>query len=435
MTAQTPADSLLTQAMRKHLDGDLVSAEAIYKAMLQNDPDDARAHHYLGFLLQQSARFDEAQTHLSRAIALDDSHAEWHFNLGIVTSKLGQLDACITAFSKALSIDPGKYFYWTNLGAAYELNQESERAEHSYLAAINLDPVCPDAFYLLSALCLKLERYTDARHFNYRGILASPENSTSMIVRGQAYHELGRTADAVTLLENWQLAETDNPVAAHLLAAYRDQLIPEQCSTAYIEQTFDAFANNFDATLKKLKYCGPVLVRDHLATLDLPAFSLDILDLGCGTGLIGAELRPCSRTLTGVDLSLAMLEQSAAKQHYHRLHQASIADFLRSSNEQYDLITCMDTFIYLGSLEEVCALIFQRLRNAGCLLFSTEKLEVTQEQGFRLNVSGRYSHTQDYLTRVLLCAGFQIQHMHDVTIRNEAGCPIQGQFICASRRD
>ncbi len=430
---QAPGSALFSKAMRKHLDGDLASAEALYREIILADPGDPHARHYLGFLLQQTDRLDEAHLQLSRAIELDDNHADWYFNLGIVTSRQGRVTASIDAFSSAIAIDPDKYFYWANLGASFELSLQWIRAEQCYLAAARLDPDCPDAYYLLSALYLKLERFSEARHFNYRGIIAAPAGSTSIIARGQACQELGRKADAITLFENWQTTEPDNPVAAHLLAACRGRLPPDQCSARYIEQTFDAFANSFENILGRLKYCGPALVQDHLATLDLPAASLDVLDLGCGTGLIGEILEPYSRVLTGVDLSRSMLGQAAAKQRYHHLHQTGIDDFLRSSPDRFDLVSCMDTFIYIGRLEKVCELIYQRLKIGGLLLFSTEKLAAPHEHGFRLNVSGRYSHTQEYLTRLLNDAGFHIAKICDVTIRTEAGCPIEGQFVCAMR--
>ena len=425
-------DTLFSQAMRKHLDGDMVSAEVLYRKIIQDDPDDAQARHYLGFLLQQTSRLDEAHTQLSRAIELDGSHAEWHFNLGIVTSRQGQLAASVAAFSKAVSIDPDKYFYWTNLGAALESNQEWTRAEQCHLAAVSLDANCPDAYYMLSALYLKLERYTEAKHFNYHGVIAAPADSTSIIARGQAYYELGRVEEAIALFEKSLRAEPDNPIARHLLSAYRGELPPEQCSAAYIEETFNSFANSFDNILGRLKYCGPMLVQDYLAKQDFAATSLNVLDLGCGTGLIGDALRPYARVLTGVDLSRSMLDQADAKHLYHHLHQTGITEFLRSSAGQYDLVTCMDTFIYLGRLEETCALIYQNLKIGGQLLFSTEKL--TELPGYKLNVSGRYSHHQDYLTTILNDTGFNILQVRDVTIRTEAGFPIAGQFICAVRK-
>lgn len=433
MAEQKKSNPMLQAALRKHLDGDLQAAEHLYRELIQADPGDAQARHYLGYLLQQSGRLQEAFEQLTAAIAIDDRHGEWHFNLGIVLSRQAQVVAATDAFTRAIAIDPDKYFYWTNLGAAFESNQEWARAEQSYKAAANLDPDCPDAFYLLSALYLKQERFEEARQCNYRGIVAEPAGSKPKMALGQALYELGRVDEAISLFENWLSEEPDNPVATHLLAAYRGRQVPARCSNQYVEQTFDAFANSFESVLGRLKYCGPQLVQDHLATLDLPASSQSILDLGCGTGMVGEVMKPYARELVGVDLSQAMLDRCAEKQVYNQLHRSDIAEFLQTSGEQYDLIACMDTFVYLGRLDEILALIYRKLRAGGMLLFSTEKLLGVAESDYRLNISGRYSHHPGYLTTLLANTGFRLQRMTDVPIRNESGCQIAGQFICANR--
>jgi predicted TPR repeat methyltransferase len=128
-----------------------------------------------------------------------------------------------------------------------------------------------------------------------------------------------------------------------------------------------------------------------------------------------------------------MLNQAATKQIYHQLHKADITAYLASTDEQFDLITCMDTLIYLGQLNEIFDLMHHRLKPDGMLIFSTEKLAVANELGYKLNISGRYSHHPDYLVSLLTTAGFQIDNMRDIPIRTEAGCQIDGQFICASR--
>ena len=223
-------------------------------------------------------------------------------------------------------------------------------------------------------------------------------------------------------------------MASHLLDAYRGQQTRSQCSSQYIEQTFDSFADNFENILGRLNYCGPQLVRDYLATLNLPAASLNVLDLGCGTGLVGEILAPFAHMLVGVDLSQAMLDHAAKKHLYRQLHKSDITEFLQACHERYDLISCMDTFTYMGRLDEVLAQLFQKLKNGGMLVLSTEKLD-ENELDYRLNISGRYSHHHDYLIKVLNNTGFKIAKICDVTIRKESGCPIKGEFICVSRSE
>ena len=148
---------------------------------------------------------------------------------------------------------------------------------------------------------------------------------------------------------------------------------------------------------------------------------------------MGEVLKPYARVLVGIDLSQAMLDRCTAKHLYHQLYKSDIADFLQAPGKQYDLITCMDTFIYLGRLDKIFALIYRKLKTGGMLLFSTEKLADPTELGCQLNISGRYSHSPEYLTALLGSTGFRIMQMRDVAIRMESGCPIAGQFVCVSR--
>jgi predicted TPR repeat methyltransferase len=54
---------------------------------------------------------------------------------------------------------------------------------------------------------------------------------------------------------------------------------------------------------------------------------VDVLDLGCGTGLSGQALRPLARRLTGVDLSPAMIDARRTRTVYDVLTVAEITAF------------------------------------------------------------------------------------------------------------
>ncbi|HEY9100585.1 tetratricopeptide repeat protein [Chitinimonas sp.] len=429
--AQRPV--LFSTAVQHHLAGDLAAAEPLYRQLLEHQPDDAASRHYLGFLLQQRDQLDEAREQLTAAIALDGSHAEWHFNLGIVLVKQGEGEAAIAAFTRAIALDNRRYFYWTNLGAAFEAADEPQHAEQCYDMALRLDPECGDAYFLLASLYLKLARYPEARHYNYRGIAASAGAGTSRILLGQAYHELGRPQEAVQLFQQWLAEEPGHPVASHLLAAYQGGPVPERCSPAYVEATFDAFADSFDDILQRLDYAGPGLVADYLAAQPKGRRFSEALDLGCGTGQVGEAIRPYVDQLSGVDLSQAMLAQSRQRGVYDQLLRADIGDFLAALPARYALITCMDTFIYLGRLDVLLPRLHASLEPGGLLLFSTEKLEGQDVPPYWLNTSGRYSHAPQALAEQLQAAGLQLLIRQEVVLRKEAGCAIAGQFYAVTR--
>jgi predicted TPR repeat methyltransferase len=65
------------------------------------------------------------------------------------------------------------------------------------------------------------------------------------------------------------------------------------------------------------------------------------LDLGCGTGLAGAAVRPFCDWLIGVDASPGMIAQARHKQIYNDLEVGEVAAFLsvqRNSSARHDLV-------------------------------------------------------------------------------------------------
>jgi predicted TPR repeat methyltransferase len=58
----------------------------------------------------------------------------------------------------------------------------------------------------------------------------------------------------------------------------------------------------------------PELVSNSLlASMNKACGPVDILDIGCGTGLCGVLLKTTAKTLVGVDLSSKMLEKPGNK--------------------------------------------------------------------------------------------------------------------------
>ena len=69
---------------------------------------------------------------------------------------------------------------------------------------------------------------------------------------------------------------------------------------------FDEAAKNWDSEPRRvalMKAIGEAILRDAK-----PASNMDVLDYGCGTGLIGLFLLPHVRSVTGTDNSPGMLE-------------------------------------------------------------------------------------------------------------------------------
>lgn len=433
------ADTLQT-AIGYHVAGRHAEAEALYRDIVALQPGNAAAHHWLGFLLQQIGRLDEAVGPMAVSLQLDATQPAWFYNYGILAALLQHDAEAAQAFMEAIALQPDNYYSWTNLGALLEKSTEPnglQQAEQAYRRAIEIDPACADAYYLLSSLCVDLGRFAEAKRFHCLGYTAGPHADKPRIKLSMAYYELGRADAAIALIDEWLLEQPEHPVAQHMAIAYKGLAAPARCTDAYVESTFDGFAESFESTLTKLHYAGPQALAEQLAVLDFAPGSKQVLDLGCGTGLNGPLLRPVASVLEGVDLSRRMLDVAQQKGLYDRLAKAEIGEFLAglTGSGRYGLMVCFDTLIYFGALETVLALMFANMGAGGWLIFTTETLQETSPgpQDWHLTISGRYSHAPAYVAGLLQASGFEAPQMCDLTIRMESGMPIPGQVVRARK--
>jgi len=199
--------------------------------------------------------------------------------------------------------------------------------------------------------------------------------------------------------------------------------VPARMPTSVVISLFDNYANFFDEDLlKTLEYRAPLNILDAIRPF-CPAGGFIVLDLGCGTGLVGAHIRPIAKTLSGVDLSSRMLEQAERRAIYDDLACAEITEFLSANEQQYDLIVAGDVFIYIGDLSKLFQLVARALAKGGLFCFS---IEAEEKAEYALRPTGRYAHSHEYIRRLADDAGLQIKALHSCVIRKEAGVDVAG---------
>lgn len=245
------------------------------------------------------------------------------------------------------------------------------------------------------------------------------------------YREKAGLAPAVDAYRQALDLQPDDIFGARLkLALLGAEEMPAQPPSRYVEGLFDDYADRFDAALvEKLNYSVP----GKLAALVAPyAPFANTVDLGCGTGLFGAEIRGRTNRLEGFDLSSNMLAKAEGKSLYDHLGQSDLSlspelSGLFSGNlarHRADLVSAADVLMYLGSLETVFPLVLELLSSAGLFAFSVE--DAGGEQSFVLRDSLRYAHSEAYIRSLLARYGFEILGLEKTAIRMDAGKPIHG---------
>ena len=433
-TRELTVEEALQIAIQLQQDARLEEARVVYNEILAVDPSNPRALHFSGVLAHQLGHSTDAVELIQKSLSVMPDVADWHSNLGIVLQESGHLDEAIEAYQRAIALDPDHANAHSNLGVLLRATGKPEEAEAAYRTAIRLNPDHIDAYTNLGVLLYSLKRREESVACFCKVITLRPKHPEARKLLALAHCTLGEVDKAVRIYEDWLAENPDDPVAKHMWAACSGRETPDRASNAFVQISFDSFAASFESKLAKLSYRAPALVGAMLEDTGLaPSQNLDVLDMGCGTGLCGPLIRPYARRLTGVDLSPGMLSQAKEKQLYDELLQVELTEYLGSQPDSFDVIVSADTLVYFGALDAAIAAAARALRPGGLLIFTLEHDVAAAAPDYHLETHGRYTHAQPYIERLLAENGLTPEIGH-AELRLESGVPVAGLVIRARLR-
>jgi predicted TPR repeat methyltransferase len=350
--------------------------------MEQNDERSAADWLAEGNAHYEARAWNEAGVALERSLALDPRQANAWFRLGNVREELGHDDqAAATCFEKAVALDPSHARAWNNLGSAQQRLGRIEQAVASYRKAMQADPG-------LAQACLNLGRLAGTR---------------------------GDHVLAAECFKSGLVQHPGDPTFEHLLAAATgggSARAPE----GYVTNLFDEIAPQFESHLvHELEYQVP----EALAKLVRPELEANacVIDLGCGTGLVGKALASAGTQITGVDLSARMLEIAERQGTYAKLEKGELVEVLaRTPAGSAQAVLAADVFIYVGDLAAVFAAVARVLAPRGLFAFSVEGLE---RGTYGLQPTGRYAQSPGYLRTLAAQSGLEERVLERTLIRRE----------------
>ena len=396
MTEQRSIGDVFRDAMIAHRAGRLGEAEAGYQEVLRRRPDEPKALHFMGLLLFHRG---ERENGIERVV-------------------------------HSLRADPSNARAWNDLGGMFVAAGRTIDARETYRQATQAVPGNADAWYNLG-VCLRNEGDLEGAISSLRGAVACTGGSSRAYeALGMLLYQLGRIDEAAKVYSEWHACDPSNAKASHMAAAMAGTNVPSRASDEYVRVLFDESAENFDSSLERLGYRAPSAIAAALSQRAGEKLAT-VLDAGCGTGLCGPLIRGSCGHLVGVDLSPKMLECARVRNCYDELVVSELTEFLRQQPRTFDAVVCADTLMYFGALEPVFAAANESLRGTGWFIFTLEALDPGAPVDYRLEVHGRYTHSESYVRRALAAANFGIDPFTRDTFRKERDQEVPGFLIIA----
>ena len=162
-----------------------------------------------------------------------------------------------------------------------------------------------------------------------------------------------------------------------LLRRAYDVKSPEEAIDLYRD-----WAGSYDQQLERgLRYVAPVVIAQMLSVAE-PDHTVRVLDVGCGTGLVGVSLSKLGFVhLDGIDFSSQMLNEARKKGVYRKLIQADLNESLKLAPSTYGAAISCGTFTHghvdANALDRIAPLL-----KPGAIFACTIHQAVWEEAGF-----------------------------------------------------
>jgi predicted TPR repeat methyltransferase len=148
-----------------------------------------------------------------------------------------------------------------------------------------------------------------------------------------------------------------------------------------LRERYDVWAADYDQDLDDMRWSAPQACAERCA--HFARAGAEILDAGCGTGLVGQSLaeRGCTR-LVGFDLSPGMLERSAARAVYSELVEGSLLDRLPFEDGRFGSVVSVGVFT-LGHVDGSAFAELARVTESGGHISMTFRDDAVDHLGYR----------------------------------------------------
>ena len=195
-------DAEFARALAAHQQGDLDTAQRLYREILGTHPTHFDALHLLGVIALQRGQLADALALIRQAIALQPASAPAHDHLGLCLQDLGRLQEALAAYDRALVLDAGLPSALNNRGTLLLVLKRPQDAVRDLEAACRQAPQAPGGWVNLCAAQRALRQFEVALASAERALALDARLPEAWLARGNVLAESNRLADALASYTN-----------------------------------------------------------------------------------------------------------------------------------------------------------------------------------------------------------------------------------------
>jgi predicted O-linked N-acetylglucosamine transferase (SPINDLY family) len=207
----------LQRAWQHHEARQFAPAEALYREVLQQEPNNPSALHLLGLLAQEVGNLPAAAELIARATRLAPQVAEFKFHLAIVLEQLNRPADAAAVYQATLRINPNLGEAQNNLGHLLLGLGRPQEAFEACQRAVALLPNIPEPHNNLANALRHLRRPAEAIAAYHNVLRLNPNFGTAWLNLGHALIETQRLGEAAEALQRAAQLEPDPENALHSL--------------------------------------------------------------------------------------------------------------------------------------------------------------------------------------------------------------------------
>jgi tetratricopeptide (TPR) repeat protein len=215
---QMTVDQAMQYAIEHHRANRLPEAEAIYRNVLANQPENVDALYGLGIIALQVGHGD-ALAILERVITLRPDSANPYNEFGTALQLRGRLDESIASYRRAIALRPNFPEAYNNMGNVYQGRGQLNEASECYRSAIVLLADYAEARTNLANVLTLQGKYDEAISHCRRAVAVKPNYPEALTTMGNAMKLKGDYSGAVEAYERALAIRPNYPEAQNNLGA------------------------------------------------------------------------------------------------------------------------------------------------------------------------------------------------------------------------